>query len=183
MVPLAGINIWAFQAIKALASPALSAVLAPLADSFYVVLPLITIYLYLRKDRNTPLFVGTFIVLFAISEAIKHMVAEPRPCTQPSLSWINVVGSCESSYGFPSSHATTLTGLVFFMSKYRILQALYVIWLILVLFGRVYLGQHYFTDVVAGMVTSLVAAYLIWWRREALNRMLRPILVVLRLER
>lgn len=183
MIPFAGINIWAFHVMSAVASTALSSVMSPLADSFYVVLPLIAIYLYLMKDRNTVLFVGAFVVLFAVSEIIKHIVAEPRPCTQQELSWINVVGACESSYGFPSSHATTLTGLVFFLSKYRVVQALYIVWLIFVLFGRVYLGQHYLTDVVAGILVSLVMGYLIYWKRETLNKFMRPILVIIRLER
>ncbi|HUY70488.1 MAG TPA: phosphatase PAP2 family protein [Candidatus Baltobacteraceae bacterium] len=183
LLPFLDINVLAFQFVKAVANPLLSSVLAPLAESFYIVLPLLFVYLYLKRDRNSVLFIGAFILLFVVSEAVKLLVRESRPCTQQELSWINVVGGCESGYGFPSSHATTLTGLVFFLSKYRVVQGLYIIWLVLILFGRVYLGQHYLTDVLAGMAISLAIGYLVYRGRETLNKIIRPILVVIRLER
>jgi len=183
LLPYLDINVMAFQFVNAVAGPLLSSMLAPLAESFYIVLPLLFVYLYLKRDRNSVLLVGAFILLFLVSEAVKLLVREPRPCSQQELSWINMVGGCESGYGFPSSHATTLTGLVFFFSKYRIVQALYIVWLVLVLFGRVYLGQHYLTDVVAGMAISLVIGYAVYRGRETLNKIIRPILVIIRLER
>ena len=106
--------------------------------------------------------------MFAVSEIIKDIVREPRPCSLPDYSWINHVG-CESGYGFPSGHATTLTGLFFFMKNYKYVRAAYMIWLIVVLFGRVYLGQHYFTDVVAGAVIGTVGCYIMYKYENAIN--------------
>ncbi len=169
-----GINIAAFQFMNSIASPSLNTIMGYLAESFYIVLPLIAIFLYLKKDMNFYSYMIIAVALFVISEVLKYIFAEPRPCSLPSLSWINQVG-CESSYSFPSNHATVLTGLTFFVGKYKYIRVLYVIWLILVLFGRVYLGAHYLTDVIAGVIISLIIAYIAYRYREKANRLLNSI--------
>ena len=93
---------------------------------------------------------------------------EPRPCSVSDLQWINHVG-CESSYSFPSNHATVLTGLSFFLAKYKYLRVLYIIWVVLVLFGRVYLGAHYLTDVIVGVVLSIIFYYIILKKKNVIN--------------
>ena len=152
------INIWAFQLAKDIASPTLNLTMHYFAESFLIVIPLVVIYIYLRKDKNVFSFVVLFFVLYIISEAIKYIVKEPRPCSVPALSWINHIG-CESSFSFPSSHATVLTGLAFFTLPYKYLRFLYLAWLIVVLFGRVYLGLHYLSDVIAGVIISILVVW------------------------
>ena len=129
-------NIAAFQFSKEIASPSLNIFMHYLAESFIVVIPLILIYMYLKKDKNVFSFAVLFFALFIIGEIIKYIVKEPRPCNVPDLSWINNIG-CESSYSFPSNHATVLTGVGLFTSSYKYLRAFYIIWLFLILFGRI----------------------------------------------
>ncbi|MGC8478515.1 MAG: phosphatase PAP2 family protein [Candidatus Micrarchaeia archaeon] len=171
-----GINIYAFQLMKAIASPLLTSIMTALGKSFLVVLPLVALYLYLKKEPNTYSFILAGVLLYLISDSIKMIVAEPRPCNIAELSWINKV-SCENSFSFPSNHASVLTGLPFFMSKYKILQSLYIAWLLLVLFGRIYLGLHYFTDVVAGVILSLAVSYILFAYRVKLNRAIDRVLL------
>jgi undecaprenyl-diphosphatase len=172
-----GINIAAFHAVDSLANPSLNTVMAYIGSSFFIVLPLILVYLIYRKDRNAMLFAFSVVFLYAISETIKLIVREPRPCDVSSLYWINKVG-CESSFSFPSSHATTLTGLYFITRTYKYLNILYIIWLFLVLFGRVYLGQHYLTDVIAGFIISIAVGYAIIRNKERINNILYKIISV-----
>ncbi|MDE1825006.1 MAG: phosphatase PAP2 family protein [Candidatus Micrarchaeota archaeon] len=167
---VSAINAAAFQAAGSLASPALTTVMQYLAESFYVVLAAIIIYMYVRKDRNVFSLVLSIIVLFLLTEIIKDIFRQPRPCTAESFPWAN--GICESGFSFPSNHAATLTGLLFFVKGYRYLRILYLAWLLLVLFGRVYLGQHYLTDVIAGAVLSFVVAYAIYSMRNKINKLL-----------
>ncbi len=162
------INGDAFGLVNHVASPLLNLIMTYWAESFYVVLPLLALYLYLKKDNNLIPYIVAIAVLFAVSEIVKDIVREPRPCSLSDYSWINHV-ACESGYAFPSSHATTLTGLFFFLRNFKYIRAAFIIWLVVILFGRVYLGQHYLTDVVAGAVISVIVGYLIYRYRDAVN--------------
>jgi undecaprenyl-diphosphatase len=160
-----GINIAAFQLVNGIAATAgswLNPLMSILSESYYVVLLLVLVYLYLKKDKAIYAYIFSLVLLFAIGSGIKYAVAEPRPCSIPSLQWINMPNGCENSYSFPSDHAMVLTGVVLFLWRYRKAFALYAIWLLLVLFGRVYLGVHYFTDVLAGVALSLIIMYVIY---------------------
>ncbi|MGC8662590.1 MAG: phosphatase PAP2 family protein [Candidatus Micrarchaeia archaeon] len=156
------INTWAFDFAKIIASPWLNIIMKYIGESFLIVIPLVAIYLYFKKDKNVFSFSVLFFLLYFTSEIIKLIVREKRPCNIPSLSWINNIG-CESSFSFPSNHATVLSGLVLFTSSYKYLEILYTVWLIFVLFGRVYLGLHYFTDVVVGVLISFA---IVWFIRK-----------------
>ena len=170
------VNIMAFHITKALASPLLNTIMSYIGKSFLLVIPLLVIYLYLKKDKNVYSLIVAGIILYLLSDVIKNLVGEVRPCNITALSWINQV-ACENTFSFPSNHASVLTGLPLFMGKYRILQVLYIIWLILVLFGRVYLGLHYFTDVVAGIALSLVVSYIVYAYRTRINGFLNGIVM------
>ena len=172
-----GINIWAFEAAKALANPYLNVVMAYLAKSFFIVLPVLVIYLLLKKDMNVYSFVVAGILLYVVSDAIKIITKEPRPCNVPYLTdvlHINYI-SCQSSFSFPSNHAGVLTGLTIFLKNYKYVRVLYVVWLVLILFGRIYLGLHYLTDVIAGAALSIVVAYIIYRYRDYINKALNAV--------
>ncbi len=161
-------NTAAFKFADSFASPGLNVFMGYLAKSFLIVLPLIAVYLYYKKDRNVFSFVFAGVLLFAVAEVLKTIFKVPRPCELSSYSWINTVG-CEGGYGFPSSHAMTLTGLAFFVKNYKYLEVLYIVWLALLLFGRIYLGQHYFTDVLVGAVLSVILAAVLYRYRKLVN--------------
>ena len=99
------------------------------------------------------------------------LTMEPRPCNVSELSWINNLG-CQNTFSFPSNHASVLTGLIFFLKPYKYLRILYFIWLALELFGRVYLGLHYFTDVIAGISLSIILYYIISFYKPKINELL-----------
>ncbi|MDE1850990.1 MAG: phosphatase PAP2 family protein [Candidatus Micrarchaeota archaeon] len=165
---ISALNSAAFQFASSVASPALNFFMQYFADSFYIVLAALIVYLYLKKDKNLFAFTFAMVALVVIGEIIKLIVQEPRPCQIEQFSWTN--NFCESGFGFPSNHATTLTGLFFFIKNYNYLRVLYIIWLALILFGRVYLGVHYLTDVIAGIVISLIVAAAIYRFRTGLNK-------------
>ncbi len=161
-------NMEAFRLVKDIASPQLNLIMHYLGMSYLIVLPAVALYLYYRKDRNVVSLIVAFVLLYVIGDTIKLIVKEPRPCNVADLSWINQIG-CENTYSFPSNHATVLTGIAAFTNKYKYIRALYIIWLLLVLFGRVYLGLHYLTDVIAGVIISLVVVAFIWPFRKNIN--------------
>jgi undecaprenyl-diphosphatase len=163
------INGDAFGLVRHVANTTLNLVMTYWAESFYIVLPLLGFYLYMKKDSKLIPYSVAVVVMFVIAEIVKDIVKEPRPCSLADYSWINHV-TCESSYSFPSGHATTLTGLFLFLKNYKYIRTAYIIWLIVVLFGRVYLGEHYFTDVVAGAVMGIAGSYIICKYGDVVNR-------------
>ncbi|HIH50349.1 MAG: phosphatase PAP2 family protein [Candidatus Micrarchaeaceae archaeon] len=162
-------NTWAFQFVNGIASPTLTKFMLLIADSFWVVIPIIALYLYLKKDKNIYAYVLGVVVIYVIADIIKLITMEPRPCSVSSLSWINHP-ACEATFSFPSEHAAVLSGIPIFLSKYKVLTVLYIIWVVLVLFGRVYLGLHYLSDVITGVILSILIWYVIYTYRMILSK-------------
>lgn len=92
------------------------------------------------------------------SSLVKPWVARPRPCQDPLvLGLLNLPKGCSNGFSFVSSHAANFGALAMLVSCYgknrsvwwRILP-----WIcaVLVSYTRVYLGVHYPSDVLAGMM-------------------------------
>lgn len=165
---VSGINNAAFGVASSVASSALTTVMQYWTESFYVVLLLVFAYLYFKKDKNAIPFAVALVVMFALSEILKDIFKEPRPCAEGNFSWVSQV-ACESGYSFPSSHAVSLTGLFFFLKNFKYVRAAYVVWLVIILFSRVYLGQHYFTDVIVGAAISIAVGYALYRYEKRIN--------------
>jgi len=169
MYAITAINDYAFRVADSIASTAMNHIMQIIGSSFIVVLPLLVLYMFARRDTKVFALVLAGVVLYIVSDTIKLIVREPRPCSVPELSWINAP-ACESSFSFPSNHASVLTGLAFFINDYKYIRIVYIAWLLLVLFGRIYLGLHYFTDVIAGAVISIIISYIILIRKELVSK-------------
>jgi membrane-associated phospholipid phosphatase len=167
-----GLNLAAYEAVAKLGSPSLYHFMTYFLESYLLVLPLVFLYLLFKKDRNAFIFAAAFLLLYIISDIIKMIVKEPRPCGLQGLQYLQTY--CEPGYSFPSNHATALTGLFLFI-KYRYLRILYVIWVILLLFGKLLLAQHYLTDILAGAVISVVVCGLLETQAKKINNILAGI--------
>jgi membrane-associated phospholipid phosphatase len=134
---------------------------------------IILITLLIRIRTTLILFAG-YAISGLTTQLIKRLFSEevPRP-----LKYFELQGTghdlylvpgvdLHSWYSFPSGHATTAFALFFGLSI--ILEAKWAQFLALVLaagvaFSRVYLSQHFLTDVVAGAVIGITGGYLGWW--------------------
>jgi len=101
------------------------------------------------------------------NKIIKEVVARPRPCSfinDPSgaYSWLKTPDGARLGYSFPSSHAVNnFAGVVFFLllfPKNRKLLWLFVPVTIIAL-TRPYLGLHYPSDVLGGMLIGAVMGW------------------------
>ncbi len=97
------------------------------------------------------------------TELLKSVVKRPRP-------YITYTGiypdAIDNGYSFPSAHTSiafsTATSLALIYHKWYITVPAYV-WATGVGYSRIYLGQHYPSDVLAGAVTGAASAYASHW--------------------
>lgn len=124
-------------------------------------LPVVALVLIiLITDRFTSGFMKPFFERF-------------RPCHDPQIQHLLTdLSHCGGLYGFVSSHAANTFGLAFFMclqEKTRLSIAL-LVWATAVSYSRIYLGAHYPSDVVAGAIIGILAAYIVHWIFNLLQR-------------
>ena len=90
----------------------------------------------------------------------KDVFERLRPCREPLLEGLLRPHGCGGMYGFVSSHAAnvfTLAAIVTpLLRKYSVVRfgGIYV-WATLVGYSRIYLGWHYFGDVVCGALLGI----------------------------
>lgn len=126
----------------------------------FIVLLGVLCFMFCKKNRWFITF--DLVGCTVINQTIKHIVRRPRPNVLRLVS--------ESGYSFPSGHSmisVAFYGLVIYF-VYKNINNKYLKWSLISLlslliltigFSRIYVGVHYFTDVVGGFFLAL--AYLI----------------------
>ena len=106
---------------------------------------------------------------FIASGILKELVARPRPTRVAELEGVLhlVNGYRSGQYGFVSSHAanTMVVALLFSLIwRNKIATVGMMLWVAANCYSRMYLGVHYPTDILGGLIVGvLVAAVAYWW--------------------
>lgn len=136
-----------FKIIKFLASPAFTSVL------------MLALVVYLFYKRSQGLSVWLAISFFggsAIAWVIKHLVRRPRPAG---------ASKSDDGFSFPSGHVLCAAMLVILAlvilyhntedTKTRVIWTIVgCVWILLVMFDRVYLQAHHITDTLASVLLA-----------------------------
>ncbi|MBI2351229.1 MAG: phosphatase PAP2 family protein [Deltaproteobacteria bacterium] len=146
-----------FHSINGLAGqyPGLDAFMTALADPGYFFIPgFLAVGYWIWQKRVQALagvvvLAGLIVIVDLFGFQVKKLVARPRPCQV--LQEVNKVVGCGSTFSLPSNHAVNTASVgIFFQLLYP--KTGWIIWPVVILigFGRVYVGAHYVTDIVAG---------------------------------
>jgi len=111
--------------------------------------------LYLGGYRKEALVAAVaLLATSAITYSLKYLVARPRP------SDLGVIP--ESQPAFPSGHTSNAFSIATTLSYYHRKVAPFLFaWALLVAFSRVFLGLHYFTDLLGGAAVGIVVSLVI----------------------
>ena len=132
------------------------------------------VILLIRKFRNWKLvlliLVGFGIAVglsdYLCSGILKPLVCRLRPTHEPALDPLHLVrGYTGGLYGFCSSHAAnTMAVALLFSLLYKDARATVSLmaWVALNCYSRMYLGVHYPSDIIAGLLIGSLWALLVW---------------------
>jgi len=135
---------------------------------FWLPFYLLLLYLIIREYKWKSIVVLLSVaVLLTLTDQIsvhlfKNVFQRLRPCHNQELALIvHTVKHCGGQFGFVSSHASNSFGIVVFVAamlkdRYSWLPWVLLIWGLLILYSRVYLGVHYPADVLFGALLGAV---------------------------
>ncbi len=98
---------------------------------------------------------------------VKPLVERIRPCNDPAIKYLaQIAGNIHSKdFSFFSSHAANTMSLAFFLTllvRNKVLSCVLFSWSLLNCWTRLYLGQHFFTDVLTGIIVGIVVGVVMY---------------------
>ena len=119
--------------------------------------------------RQTGLILAGALVALLIADGVAEGIVKPavqrlRPCNEPSLAQhIHIVnGYRNNDYSFFSGHATNTSMLaiyLFTLVRQRLFGCTVVAWSLLNCYTRLYLAQHYPTDIIVGILWGSIVGF------------------------
>ena len=127
-----------------------------LGDGLFVVILAVILFFTSKKQRLSILILISYIVSGLLAQLLKHSFNAPRPKvffeTNTYQHFIDGV-SISNYESFPSGHTTSAFALAFMLAHSTNKKSFQIILLFLAIatgYSRIYLGQHFLTDVLFG---------------------------------
>lgn len=139
-----------------------------LGEAYLFIIVAVMIY-WLFEKRWAYQFITAFLTSTVIVSVVKVLIKRPRPYqvsdTVESIGTPAHEAYGEQSYAFPSGHsqsAAAITTGVLKKSSNLYVWILLILNIILIPFSRLYLGQHYLSDVIAGVTVGIATVFIIY---------------------
>ena len=143
-------------------------------ESFFLLLALFVIYWCIGKKTGDFLVFSVYLSA-GLNFVLKDIFHRPRPCFSEACSdgtirhvkvnnFLVNTDFKPTSYSFPSGHAAIGSGLYFGIAKHvkkRWVTISSIVLTVLIAISRVYLGVHYPTDVLVGLLCGVLCSVLL----------------------
>lgn len=124
------------------------------------------LFIFFKNKKLSYAFFSTYAVGVLLNTVLKHIIMRPRPFVAYETI-MNLAGA--TSYSMPSGHANSSAIIAVFIAFFAIkfcktrptkicvpiIMALYVA---LICLSRMFLGAHYLTDVIVGVIEGIIVA-------------------------
>lgn len=148
---LLAFDIWLSAAIAAYSTASLDSIFISITFMGSIIFwLLIVLMLWMRKDKKSATIL---FVALAIGEAVTGIMKFSFMRARPGMGTVGAIGP-----SFPSGHTTRVSIGALMVKYYRIL---FIIIAVLVSFSRIYLGVHFFSDILFGVLNSVMIVYCI----------------------
>ena len=126
-------------------------VITNISSAYSLIVITILLIIFTKKKRYSLIIAFNLLCSFLIGQLIKIIIKRPRPV---EIGLVDTIG-----YSYPSGHSTVSMAffglIIYLIYKYidkKLLKVLLIILnsiiIILICFSRIYLGVHYFSDVI-----------------------------------
>lgn len=150
----------AFQALSNGFTDTLFQLITLLGDEYFFMAVAFFFYWCIDKRAGFKIINVYFISSISV-EGIKSLVKRPRPYNYDPVN-VKSIGEETSGYSFPSGHSHSIASLgtqasLYFKKRWVIILS--AVLAFLVAFSRIFLGQHFLSDVLTGLVLGCGLAF------------------------
>lgn len=137
-------------------------------DGLFMIAAAVFVF-FIGKRKLALLLVLSFLATGLFVQVLKRVNEKPRPGLyfKNPLQVHKVDGEIlKGNNSFPSGHSTTafaMFSLFAFATRKKELQLLYFLSALFIGYSRIYLGQHFFEDVLAGAAIGFFTSYALMW--------------------
>jgi membrane-associated phospholipid phosphatase len=130
---------------------------------------IVSIILFLFRKRFLALMVfSSFAISGILTQLIKMFILEARPAlflAKDNYPYFIEHVTLHNFHSFPSGHSTSafaLAAILCFAVKNKKFSVLFLLGAALVGYSRIYLGQHFITDVAVGSIIAVLISIFCW---------------------